>query len=378
MCKEIRIISLIAVLVFLINIGAYAEDIPSDISASSAVLIIGGSNEILFEKSAYDKRPMASTTKIMTAVLAIESGKLDDEITVTEEMTAVEGTSMGLLPGDSVSVSELVYGMLLSSGNDAANATAIAVGGSTDNFLSMMNEKADELKMSSTHFSTPSGLDADDHYSTAYDMALLGSYALQNECFAEICSASSATVDYGNPPYKRNLTNHNKLLKIYDGAIGIKTGFTKKSGRCLVSAAKRNGITLICVTLNDPNDWDDHRKLLDYGFGVVKKYNNYQKEFSVSLIGGTTPFVEVKLQREPEIGVLNEEITQKVCVEHFLYPTVRANDVVGYSSFFYSNGKLADVVPIVAKYDAFPEQRQQIENENNGFLHRLLRKIKGE
>lgn len=362
----------------LFNIGVYAENEPNDISASSAVLIVAGSNEVLFEKAAYDRRSMASTTKIMSAVIAIESGKLDEEITVTEEMTAVEGTSMGLLPGDRVSVSELVYGMLLSSGNDAANATAIAVGGSVENFVAMMNGKAAELGMTSTHFSTPSGLDADDHYSTAYDMALLGSYALENERFTEICSSSSAVVDYGNPPYRRKLTNHNKLLKIYDGAIGIKTGFTKKSGRCLVSAARRDGITLVCVTLNDPNDWDDHEKMLDYGFGVVKKYNNYQKEFSVKLVGGKTDFVEAQLQREPQAGSLNGEITQKVYIEHFLYAPVKANDVIGYSVFLYSNGNIADTVPIIAKYDVFQAQTDSVKNENNGFLHRLFRKFKGE
>ena len=378
MCKEIRIIPLIAAVMLLLNLGVYAENEPKDISASSAVLVVAGSNEVLFEKAANDRRAMASTTKIMSAVIAIESGKLDEEITVTEEMTAVEGTSMGLLPGDRVSISELVYGMLLSSGNDAANATAIAVGGSIENFVAMMNDKAAELGMTSTHFSTPSGLDADDHYSTAYDMALLGSYALENERFTEICSSSSAVVDYGNPPYRRKLTNHNKLLKIYDGAIGIKTGFTKKSGRCLVSAAKRDGITLVCVTLNDPNDWDDHEKMLDYGFSVVKKFNNYQKDFSVRLVGSEKTLVEAQLQREPQAGSAGNEITQKVYIEHFLYAPVKANDVIGYSTFCYSNGKIADTVPIIAKYDITETHEETVEPENNGFLHRLLRKIKGE
>jgi len=378
LCKEIRTISLILTVICLLNIGAYAENKPDDISASSAVVIVAGSNEVLYEKSAYDRRPMASTTKIMSAVIAIESGRLDEEITVTSEMTAVEGTSMGLLSGDKVSVSELVYGMLLSSGNDAANATAITIGGSIDGFVSMMNEKAALLGMTSTHFSTPSGLDADDHYSTAYDMALLGSYALKNERFSEICSSTSAIVDYGNPPYRRKLTNHNKLLKTYDGAIGIKTGFTKKSGRCLVSAAKRDGITLVGVTLNDPNDWDDHKKLLDYGFGAVKKYNNYQKEFSVRLAGKENAFAEAQLQREPQVGFLNDEITQKVYIEHFLYAPVNANDIVGYSEFYYSNGTLADTVAIIAKHGISETEEEKEDDEDNGFLHRILKKIKGD
>lgn len=376
MRKEIRIILLSLITILLLSIGAYAEDVQIEISASSAVLLVSGSNELLFEKSAYEKRPMASTTKIMSSIIAIESGRLDEEITVTQEMTAVEGTSMGLLPNDRVSVSELVYGMLLSSGNDAANATAITIAGSTDAFVSMMNDKAKQIGMLSTHFVTPSGLDADDHYSTAYDMALLGSYAIENEQFLEICSSSSAVVDYGNPPYKRRLTNHNKLLKIYDGAIGIKTGFTKKSGRCLVSAAERDGVTLICVTLNDADDWNDHKKLLDYGFGIVKRYDNYQRDFLIDIVGGKEASANAQLQRTPKIGTLNGQITQKVYIEHFLYAPVKKNDVVGYSQFYYQNGTLADTVPIIIKSDI--GQNEYEEKTKTSFIYRILRKIKGE
>lgn len=376
MRKEIRIILLSLITILLLSVGAYAEDVQIDISASSAVLLVSGSNEVLFEKSAYEKRPMASTTKIMSSIIAIESGRLDEEITVTQEMTAVEGTSMGLLPNDRVSVSELVYGMLLSSGNDAANATAITIAGSTDAFVSMMNDKAKQIGMLSTHFVTPSGLDADDHYSTAYDMALLGSYAIENEQFLEICSSSSAVVDYGNPPYKRRLTNHNKLLKIYDGAIGIKTGFTKKSGRCLVSAAERDGVTLICVTLNDADDWNDHKKLLDYGFGIVKRYDNYQRDFLIDIVGGKEASANAQLQRTPKIGTLNGQITQKVYIEHFLYAPVKKNDVVGYSQFYYQNGTLADTVPIIIKSDI--GQNEYEEKTKISFIYRILRKIKGE
>lgn len=376
MRKEIRIILLSLITILLLNVGAYAEDVQIDISASSAVLLVSGSNEVLFEKSAYEKRSMASTTKIMSSIIAIESGRLDEEITVTQEMTAVEGTSMGLLPNDRVSVSELVYGMLLSSGNDAANATAITIAGSTDAFVSIMNDKAKQIGMLSTHFVTPSGLDADDHYSTAYDMALLGSYAIENEQFLEICSSSSAVVDYGNPPYKRRLTNHNKLLKIYDGAIGIKTGFTKKSGRCLVSAAERDGVTLICVTLNDADDWNDHKKLLDYGFGIVKRYDNYQRDFLIDIVGGKEASANAQLQRTPKIGILNGQITQKVYIEHFLYAPVKKNDVVGYSQFYYQNGTLADTVPIIIKSDI--GQNEYEEKTKTSFIYRILRKIKGE
>ncbi len=132
-----------------------------------------------------------------------------------------------------------------------------------------MNERAQQIGMEQTNFVTPSGLDAQDHYSTAYDMALLAREAIRNEDFLSICSQTKITTEYGNPPYKRTLTNHNRLLSLYEGAIGVKTGFTKKAGRCLVSAAQRDGVTLICVTLNAPDDWNDHSALFDYGFSQV-------------------------------------------------------------------------------------------------------------
>ena len=183
-------------------------------------------------------------------------------------------------------------------------------------------------------------------------------------------------MDYGNPPYKRRLTNHNKLLKIYDGAIGIKTGFTKKSGRCLVSAAERDGVTLICVTLNDADDWNDHKKLLDYGFGIVKRYDNYQRDFLIDIVGGKEASANAQLQRTPKIGILNGQITQKVYIEHFLYAPVKKNDVVGYSQFYYQNGTLADTVPIIIKSDI--GQNEYEEKTKTSFIYRILRKIKGE
>ncbi|MBQ4100232.1 MAG: D-alanyl-D-alanine carboxypeptidase, partial [Oscillospiraceae bacterium] len=206
------------------------------VSANSAVLIEMQTGKVLYEKNAHQKLSMASTTKIMTALLTLESQNLDTYFTVNPKVIQVEGTSMGLLEGDQVTLRALAYGMLLASGNDAANSAAVAVGGSIDAFVAMMNERAKLLGMKNTSFKTPSGLDDDGHYSTAYDMALLASAALSNPDFVEICSKETAKIKYGNPPYDRWLKNHNKLLTGYDGTISVKTGFTKKSGRCLVSA----------------------------------------------------------------------------------------------------------------------------------------------
>ena len=237
------------------------------VSAESCILMEAVTGEVLYEKAADQQRPMASTTKIMTTLLCLESGDLDTPFPVDNDAIHVEGSSMGLVDGDIVTKRALCYGMLLPSGNDAAGATAVKLAGSYAAFAEQMNRKAQELGMTQSHFVTPSGLHDAEHYSTARDMALLTAAALQNETFREICGQASAKVCFGNPPYERWLTNSNKLLTMDETVIGVKTGFTDEAGRCLVSASVRNGITLICVTLNDRNDWQDHEVLYDYGFG---------------------------------------------------------------------------------------------------------------
>lgn len=242
------------------------------VSAVSAVVIEAETGTVLWEQNARERRAMASTTKIMTAILTIEAGDLDREFTVDPYAIMVEGTSMGLREGDRVSRRDLLYGILLPSGNDAANAAAVSVAGSISAFVELMNKKAQELGLADTHFVTPSGLDADGHYTTACDLAQLTAYAMKNEVFRSIVCCRFAEAEFGNPPYKRTLYNSNKMLSRYDGAIGVKTGFTDNARRCLVSAAERDGVTLIAVTLNAPDDWNDHTKMLDYGFTRVSAY----------------------------------------------------------------------------------------------------------
>lgn len=345
MCKKCFWWICVSVLLFCFGvISAGAEGLPTDISAEACILMLADTHEVLFARNEQKQLPMASTTKIMTSLIALECGEPQKEITVTDEMVRVEGTSIGLLPGDTVSLQTLVAGMLLESGNDAANVTAYAVAGGIAPFLEKMNEKAQVLGMQNTRFETVSGLDSEDHRSTAYDMALLGCAAVQNPAFCAICSQKQMRVSYGNPPYARTFSNHNRLLKSYDGVFGIKTGFTKKSGRCLVSAAARDGVTLVAVTLNAPNDWADHKKMFDYGFSVVQKKQIFSAEQCprIRVVGGVDSFTDTKIVGDCTIalGDTSADVTAKVYIQPFLYAPVSAGECVGCVDIFLNGEKV--------------------------------------
>lgn len=302
------------------------------VSASAAVLIRADTGSVLYEKDADRQMPMASTTKIMTAWLTLESAAEEDRIvTVTEEMVRVEGSSMGLKAGYALPLSGLATGMLLASGNDAANAAAIAVGGDVESFVRMMNARAKEIGMEHTCFVTPSGLDAEGHVSTAADMARLAACALENDAFASIVRERQLPVTFTNPEITAYYNNHNKLLRLYEDCIGVKTGFTKKSGRCLVSAAERNGVRLIAVTLNAPDDWNDHQRLFDYGFSLFAEQELDGVSLEAVVVGGTDESVPVT---SPEVKVwLTEEEAASVETEidcpQFLYAPVSYGEKVG-------------------------------------------------
>ncbi len=321
-------------------------------SAKAAVVINGDNGEIIYSSNADIRLPMASTTKIMTGLLLCEYGNFEKEITVTEEMIRVEGSSMGLLAGDKVTLHDLLYGLMLASGNDAANVIAFVLGGSTENFVQMMNQKATELGLKDTHFATPSGLDAEDHYTTAYELAKITQYAMQNEDFAKAVSCEKAVLNYGNPPYRRSLTNHNKLLKMFDGAVGVKTGFTKKSGRCLVSAAKRDGKFVIAVTLNDPNDWQDHQSLLEYGLNAIKQTNYSPKysSYNIPVINGEKGEITVTIEPITINSLETENITHTVYLPKFVYAPIKQNDVLG-RVVYSQNGKVLAEKQILANSD---------------------------
>lgn len=289
---------------------------------------------------------MASTTKIMTALLLCElGGDLSTEIVTTREMVTVEGSSMGLQVGDTVSYHDLLYGMMLASGNDAANTVAIALGGSVSGFAGMMNNRAKEMGLKSTHFVTPSGLDADEHYTTAYELALIAKEAMANERFFEAAASRSARLCYGNPPYNRTLTNHNKLLKMYDDIVGVKTGFTKKSGRCLVSASKKDGKLVIAVTLNDPNDWLDHRSLLDLGLSLIESKVFSPPQDEVCIYGTNGEKIALSLPSATMNVTKNSTVNYVINLPSFIYSPTKKGEQVG-NVRFYCNGNLVNESPI--------------------------------
>ncbi|MBE6984244.1 MAG: D-alanyl-D-alanine carboxypeptidase [Ruminococcaceae bacterium] len=230
-------------------------------SARSCILIDADTDRVIYENCADTRSLIASTTKIMTAMVVLEHQPLNKTFIIPPEATNIEGSSMYLKAGECLTVEELLYGMMLHSGNDAAIALALLTAGNVEEFVVLMNLKAQKLGLKQTHFENPNGLDGDQHYSTARDLAKLTQYALQNEDFCRIVSTKSIQAA------GRSLRNHNRLLWLCDGCIGVKTGYTKAAGRILVSAARRNGRCLIAVTICDGNDWQDHLRLYDYGFG---------------------------------------------------------------------------------------------------------------
>ncbi len=324
------------------------------LSAQSAVLIDARDGKILYEKDADTPRPMASTTKIMTALVALENGDVNEMIDIPDEAVGVEGSSIYLQKGERMTLLELLYALLLQSANDAAVAIAVGVGGSVPDFARMMNEKAIELGLTSTHFENPNGLDADGHVTTARELAILTAEALKNPTFAEIVSTYKRKIS-GPDGGVRLVVNHNKLLNMYDGCVGVKTGFTKKSGRCLVSAACRESLTLVAVTLSAPDDWRDHTALLNYG------YENYYCEIlcdeggfieTLPVVGGVQDsllcvncdYVAATLPRD------HGEISADVQLPQMVYAPVKAGDIVGHVTY-RCDGRVIGETHIKAAYD---------------------------
>lgn len=318
-----------------------------DVSATSAVLYEPRSETVLYTKNADKVMEIASTTKIMTAVVALERVRLDDVVTIPKQCTGIEGTSLYLKEGEKLTVSDLLYGMMLRSGNDAATAIAYHVGGNVENFVGLMNRKAYELGMVNTSFKNPSGLPAEGHTSTAKDMAKLAAYAMKNPKFAEIVSSRTKNVP------GRSLSNHNKLLRIYDGANGIKTGFTKSAGRCLVSSAERDGTELIAVTLKAPDDWNDHMKLFDMGFsnyGFADVLDAGEEIASVSVVGGDCSKVSALSAGNVAIYEHKDKlgrVKRIVKLPRFLYAPICKGDIIGEVEYIL-DGKVIESAGIVS------------------------------
>lgn len=339
-----KTILLIFVGIFLL-FKPYTASAEVSVSAQSAIVIDAASKRVLFEKDAYSKRGMASTTKIMTALIALESLSMDDTVVASPFAAGTEGSSIWLSPGEKMSVHDLLYGLMLASGNDAATALAEHTAGSVDAFTVLMNRRAKLLGAYNTNFTNPHGLPDEKHYTTAYDLAIISKHAMDNPVFAEIVATKNKTISWEGAEWDRSLSNHNKLLKRYEYAIGIKTGFTKKDGRCLVSAAEKDGVRLIAVTLSAPDDWNDHINMLDYCFDKYKSFTvckagdsagdfvnedaddikmTFEKDFITAVSGGE----EDKIRTEKSFNVT--------------YP-VEKGQVVGKCDIYYSDEHIGSV-----------------------------------
>lgn len=317
-----------------------------EVSARSAALYDPDTGRFLYEKNAGEQLPMASTTKIMTALLVLESMELDQVVKVRPEYLRTEGSSMYLAAGEEVTVETLLYGLLLLSGNDAAKTLAAACAGSEEAFVERMNLRAQELGLTGTHFVNPHGLPDDGHYSTAQDMARLMAVCLQNETFREI----SGTVTYTGGG--RTMKNHNRLLTLYDDATGGKTGFTKKAGRCLVSSAEREGSSLVAVTLGAPDDWNDHRALYEYGFAeypLMPLVEAGTTAAELPILGGTGGQVAVLCPQGLSLRLTETErnsVSIQLNLPHLVYAPVSEGSQAGTLLVSWGEGRQREL-PLV-------------------------------
>ncbi|HHW31919.1 MAG TPA: D-alanyl-D-alanine carboxypeptidase [Clostridiaceae bacterium] len=313
----------------------YVNQVPV-INAQAAVVMDMDSGRVLFEKNAYSRRAMASTTKIMTAILAVENGNLNDEVTISKRAASIRGSTIGLQEGDKLTLKELLYGLMLSSGNDAAIAIAEHIGSSVEEFAKMMTKKAYQIGARNTCFINPHGLDTDGHYTTAYDMALIARYALNNPIINEIVKTQKIQSSFGT------LYNTNELLGVYPGADGVKTGYTGKAGRCLVASATRNGHRLISVVLGSPTRGaraQSSKDILDYAFSTYKYYTILEEGTCIKKLPvkrGITEMVEVKTIETITLPLKEEEyksLQKKIYMPDELDAPVIAGTDAGFIQF---------------------------------------------
>ena len=368
--KKILAFILSSVLLFLFsNINVFA------ISARSAVVMDIASGRILYSHNKDEKRGMASTTKIMTALCAIEHGNLEKIVTVSSTASGVEGSSMYLAQGEKLTLSDLVYGLMLVSGNDAATAIAETVSGSVEKFAKLMNDKAAEIGAFNTSFTNPHGLSDENHFTTAHDLAKITAYAMLNPMFCKIVSTKSKKMSANENGYARHLVNHNKLLNMYNGCIGVKTGFTKATGRCLVSAAERNGLKLVCVTLNDPDDWRDHTDLLNSAFNSYSPYkikSANEPAATADVKGGVSDTVELICKNDIIIPIKQGEenrISVKVQPFEDLTAPIIQGDVVGTVTASIDD-ELCGEFPLIAK-STVDEKKVFFKAPETSFLQNL-------
>ncbi len=338
MLKKIFSFAILTVM-FIYNFTAFA--VFPETSAKAVAVLDCSTGRIIYSKNGNQQMTIASTTKIMTALVAIENMDMEHVVTITQEHMA-EGSSMYLKPGEKVKVKDLLYGLMMTSGNDAALALACSIDGGKERFIQKMNEKAAEIGMRGSSFKNPNGLDEEGHYSTAEDMALLAYNAMKNGEFRKFVGTKNGTFA------GRYMTNHNKLLSRIDGATGIKTGYTMKSGRCLVSSVLRDGREIIVVTLSDPNDWRDHTLLHEAAIKEYPVHKLYSKgEILTEIpVAGTNTCIPVFINDDICFGLKESELNELETVIYlpkFIYNEMKMNEKAGELAVFLSDRELCRV-----------------------------------
>ncbi|WP_303049504.1 D-alanyl-D-alanine carboxypeptidase family protein [Bacillus sp. Marseille-Q1617] len=361
--KKLYIYYMLVFALLFVLVSKEAQAVPS-VSAQKAILMDGETGRILFEKDAHSKSRIASITKIMTAIIAIESGKMDEEVTVSSNASGTEGSSLYLKAGEKIKLEDLVYGLMLRSGNDSAVAIAESVGGSLEGFAHLMNQKAAEIGMKNSHFSNPHGLDDhDDHFSTAYDMALLTKYAMENDLYKKISGTKVHTAPNPEEQWDRKWKNKNRLVtELYKHSTGGKTGYTKLAKRTLVSTASKDGENLIAVTLNAPDDWNDHIGMFEYGFDQFD-YKIVLEKGSIEKFDDEFYEGHVYVKRDV-IMTLQSDEKESVRIEYkMLKPeqewkkNKNVPEVVGKAVIYLEDSE-ADSLPVYFKGEEEPEKKK--------------------
>ena len=342
---------LIFIFCLIFTVNCYGEDIKPQVNALSAVLIDGDTGRILWGKNEDAPMAMASTTKIMTAIVTLENTDISRKTTISKNATLAPPVKMYLQQGEVLTLEQLLYALLMQSSNDAAVAIAEDVGGNVENFCKMMNKKAKELGCIDTEFVTPNGLDKGNHHSTAYDMALIGAYAIKNSEFIKISNTKNISFSSNKKSY--SIVNKNQLLNSYNGAIGIKTGFTGKAGHCFVGAAKRGNVTLVSVVLasgwgtaGKAKKWSDTVKILNYGFDNYKKYSIIGDNIDVCVDKAKVNKTVLKYKNSVEL-LLNENEKNEIMFKNNIPPIIEApiykNSKIGIGEVYIGNYKAAEI-----------------------------------
>ncbi|HZK34788.1 MAG TPA: D-alanyl-D-alanine carboxypeptidase family protein [Bacillota bacterium] len=342
---------LVSILILMYTcIGVFADAPP--VMSKSAILMDANSSRVLFEKNAHQRLPMASTTKIMTAIVALENGGLKDIVVIPPEASGVEGSSIWLSPEEEHTLEDLLYGLMLRSGNDAAVAIALHICDSVEDFAELMNKTAKKIGATNTNFTNPHGLHDDNHYTTAYDLTLITSYGLKNPIFEEIVSTQHKTIGWPGNEWDRAMRNKNKLLWQYEGANGVKTGYTRIAGRCLVSSAIREELQLVAVVLNCGPMFEESMLILDYGFNNYKSeklLHSNQVTDSIPIKNGKTEMVNL-VSAEGFSIALKEDEAEKVKIEIDIPEIVNApvtkGEQAGVARIFFEN-QLVKEVPLL-------------------------------